>query len=74
MEVHFTPEQEAQLSTIAGKAGTVPERVVTDVVARYLGEKARFLAAVERGLAAAERGEFIDEEEMDARVEAMFRR
>lgn len=73
MEVHFTPAQEAQLSQMAGKAGTVPERLVTDVVTRYLNEKARFLAAVEKGIAAAERGEFIEEEEMDARLEAMFK-
>ena len=73
MEVHFTPEQEAQLSQIAVKAGTAPERVVTDVVTRYLDEKTRFLAAIEKGIAAAERGEFIEEDEMDARLEAMFK-
>jgi predicted transcriptional regulator len=28
---------------------------------------------VEKGIAAAERGEFIEEEEMDARLEAMFK-
>jgi predicted transcriptional regulator len=28
---------------------------------------------VENGIAAAERGEFIEEEEMDARLEAMFK-
>ena len=72
MEVHFTPEQEAQLAQMATKAGTKPERLVTDVVVRYLDEKARFLEAVEKGLAAAERGEFIEEEEMDARLERMF--
>jgi hypothetical protein len=47
--------------------------LVTDVILRYLVEETRFLAAVEKGLAAAERGEFIDEEEMDARLEAMFK-
>jgi len=73
MEVHFTPEQQAQLAQIATKAGTPPERLVTNVVARYLDEEARFLAAVEKGIAAAERGEFIEEEEMDARLEAMFK-
>jgi predicted transcriptional regulator len=73
MEVHLTPEQEAQLAEIAGKAGTAPERLATNVVARYLDEEARFLAAVEKGIAAAERGEFIGEEEMDARLEAIFR-
>jgi predicted transcriptional regulator len=73
MNVQFTPEQEAQLAQIANKAGTIPERLVTNVVARYLDEEARFLAAVEKGVAAAERGEFIEEEEMDARLEAMFK-
>jgi len=73
MEVHFTPEQQAQLAQIANQAGTAPERLVTNVVARYLSEEARFLAAVEKGIAAAERDEFIEEEEMDARLEAMFR-
>jgi predicted transcriptional regulator len=73
MEVHFTPEQQARLAQMAMKAGTAPERLVTRVVARYLDEEAGFLAAVERGIAVAERGEFIEEEEMDARLEAMFR-
>ena len=73
MEVHLTPEQEAHLAQIASKAGTAPEHLVTKVVVRYLDEEARFLAAVEKGIAAAERGEFIEEEEMDARLEAMFK-
>ena len=73
MEVHLTPEQQEQLAQIASKAGTTPERLVTKVVARYLDEEARFLAAVEKGIAAADRGEFISEEEMDARLEAMFK-
>ena len=51
MEVHFTPEQQAQIAQVATKAGTVPERLVTNVVVRYLAEEARFLAAVEKGLA-----------------------
>jgi predicted transcriptional regulator len=73
MEVHFTPEQEAKLAQLAVKSGTNTERLVTEVVVRYLDEEVRFLAAIEKGLAAAERGEFIEEEEMDARVEAMFK-
>jgi predicted transcriptional regulator len=43
-------------------------------VNRCPDDEADFLAAVEKGIAAAERGEFIEEEEMDARVEAMFKR
>jgi predicted transcriptional regulator len=43
------------------------------VITRYLDEEAHFLAAVEKGLAAAKSGDFIEEEEMDARLEAMFK-
>lgn len=39
MEVHFTPEQEAQLAQIAFKAGTDPEHLVKDVVLRLLDDK-----------------------------------
>lgn len=42
MEVHLTPEQEAQLAQIATKSGTDPERLAANVVARYLNEEARF--------------------------------
>jgi len=61
-----------QLSRLANEAGTAPEQVVTKLVASYLDGEARFLAAVDKGLAAAERGEFIEEEEMDARIDAML--
>ena len=57
---------------MAGESGTDPDRLVRNVVARYLDDESRFLAAVEKGLAAAERRDFIEEEEMDARVERMF--
>ena len=73
MEIHLTPKEQAQLAQIASKVGTAPERLVTKVITRYLGEEARFLAAVEKGIAAAGRGKFIEEEEMDARLEAMFK-
>lgn len=74
MEVRLTREQEARLARMADQAGTDPERLATDVVVRYLDEKARFLEAVEKGIAAAARGEFIEEEEMDARLESWSKR
>jgi predicted transcriptional regulator len=73
MEVDFTSEQQARLVQIATKAGKAPEQWVASVVVRYLDEESRYLAAVEKGIEAAERGEFIEEEEMEARLEAMFK-
>ncbi|MES1257860.1 MAG: hypothetical protein ABUS51_05505 [Acidobacteriota bacterium] len=72
MEVQFTPEQESQLSQIANHAGTDAEHLVKDAALRLLQQDARFLAAVDRGIAAADRGEFIEEEEMEVRVERML--
>jgi predicted transcriptional regulator len=73
MEVHFTPEQEAQLQKIAASIGTDPEAIVKDATMRVLEEDARFRAAVMEGKEYADRGEFIEEEEMDARFEQMLR-
>lgn len=73
MEIHFTPEQEAQLAQIATRAGTDAERLVKEAAVLLLEEDVRFRAAVRRGLAQADRGEFIEEEEMDARLEQMLR-
>jgi predicted transcriptional regulator len=72
MEVHFTPEQEAQLSQIASHAGTDTARLVKDAALRLLEQDARFRAAVREGIAQADRGEFIEEEEMEARIERML--
>ena len=73
MEVHFTPEQEAQLAQIATKAGTGAEQLVKDAALRLLREDAHFRAAVREGIAQADRGEFIEEQEMGARLEQMLR-
>jgi predicted transcriptional regulator len=73
MEVHFTPEQEGELSEIASHAGMSAEGLVKDTVLRLLQEKARIRASVREGIAQANKGEFIEEEEMDARLEHMLR-
>ena len=72
MEVSFTPEQEAQLAQIAASAGTDAEHLVKQAALRLVEDDARFRAAVREGLAQADRGEFIEEEEMDARLEQML--
>src|SRR5271165_3349193 len=73
MELHFTPEQEAQLAQIATQEGTQAEELVKDAALRLIQEDARFRIAVREGIAQADRGEFIEEKEMDARLEQMLR-
>ncbi len=73
MEVHFTPEQEAQLAKIARSAGADPEALVKNATLRFLEDDARFRAAVREGVAQADRGEFVEEEEMDVRFQEMLR-
>jgi hypothetical protein len=55
MEVHFTREQEAQLSKIASHACTDTARLVKDAATRLLEQDARFRAAVREGIAQADR-------------------
>lgn len=72
MQLNFTPEQEAKLATIAQRTGKPVEQFLTDAALDLLQQSDRYLEAVERGIAAADRGEFIEEEEMDARVAKML--
>jgi predicted transcriptional regulator len=72
MEVHFTPEQEAQLSQIAAHAGTDAERLVKDAALRLLQEDASFHEGVNRGIASADRGDFVSHEDVWANVETIL--
>jgi predicted transcriptional regulator len=73
MEVHFTPEQESRLASIATREGIDPQELVKDAALKLLEDDAQFRAAVRKGVEQAERGEFIDDGEMDARVKRMLR-
>ena len=73
MEVHFTPEQEAQLTQMATNAGTDAEGLVRKAALGLLDYDAQFRAAVREAIAEADRGDFIEEDEMDARIEQMLR-
>jgi predicted transcriptional regulator len=73
MEVRFTPEEEARLAKIATQEGVDPEELVKDAALRLLEDDARFRGGVRKGLEQADRDEFIEEEEMDARVKRMFK-
>jgi predicted transcriptional regulator len=64
MEVHFSPEQEAQLSRVASQAGIGTELFVKDAALRRVEERNSFSAAVRDGIAQADRGESIDDDEI----------
>jgi predicted transcriptional regulator len=74
MEVQFTPEQEAQLAQIADVEGVAPSRLVQDAALRLIEDDARFRAGVRKGIEQADKGQFIEEDEMDARVARMLTR
>ena len=72
MQIQFTPEEEAQLAKVAAKSGVPTERLVKDAALNLLSADERFRAAVEEALAQAERGEFVEESEMEARINRML--
>ncbi len=72
MEVHFTPDTEAQLRQFAASEGKDAARVVEETVARMLERRVQFLEGVNRGIAAADRGDLIEHEEVVNRIERLF--
>jgi predicted transcriptional regulator len=72
MEVHFTPEQEAQLGRIAGYSGTDPAKLVKDAALRVVEEDMQFRASVHRGIEQADRGELINHDDVKAQIERLL--
>ena len=72
MEVHFTPEQEAQLSQIAHYSGTDMEQLVKDAALRLVEDDAKFLAGVRRGVDQANRRELLSHRDVKARIEHLL--
>ena len=72
MEVHFTPEQEAQLYRIANYNGTPAEQLVKQAALRLVEEEAKFRAGVQRGIEQADRGELLEHDEVKARIQRLL--
>ena len=73
MEVNLAQHQEAQLNDLAAKTGRGTEELVQQAVARMLEYDVEFLKAVEVGRASARRGDLLEHDEVDERIEQMFR-
>jgi predicted transcriptional regulator len=69
MEVHFTADQEAQLSRIASRSGADAEQLVKDAGLRLVEEDRHFRAGVRRGVEQADRGELMRHDDVKARIE-----
>lgn len=72
MEVHLTAEQEARLAQLASSKGRDAETLAQEVLGLYLEHEGRFIEAVKLGMASLDRGEYLDHEEVGARIERLF--
>jgi len=73
MEVHFKPELQAKVDQLAAENSTDADEYIQQLVERYIDQDIRFRDAVRTGFASIDRGDFIEEEDMDIRVERMLR-
>jgi predicted transcriptional regulator len=72
MEVSLLESQEAQLNNLALRTGRGTDELIQEAVARLLAHDEWFKEQVQVGIDQIARGEFIEEEEMDARVKRML--
>jgi predicted transcriptional regulator len=68
----FARNQETQLNDLALRTGRGTDDLIQEAVARLLAHSEWFMEQVQIGIDQIARGEFIEEEEMDARVKRML--
>jgi len=73
MEVPLQHEKEKRLAEIAAQRGLKTDELAQQILSRYLEDDTRFVQAVNLGLAAAERGDFVEHEEVAARLKRILR-
>jgi hypothetical protein len=72
LEVHLLQQQEAQLNDLAAQTGRGTDELLQEADARLLADNERFRQQVQIGIDQINRGEFIEEDEMHARVARML--
>jgi predicted transcriptional regulator len=72
MQVNLPANQEAQLHELATQMGRGIDELVQEAVARLLAEDKWFHEQLQIAEDQIARGEFVEEEEMDARVDRML--
>lgn len=74
MELHLTPEQCQHLDQIARSRGKDTASLLVETVDRLFGEDDLYRELIRERTMQADAGVFLEEDEMDARVQAMFQR
>ena len=69
MEIHLTPEKEALLRQVAARTGQDAVEVIQEAVDRLLDHDTWFMQEVEKGISQAAKGDFIEHDEVVARIE-----
>ncbi|MGD0520721.1 MAG: hypothetical protein ABSA48_05640 [Terracidiphilus sp.] len=73
MNLQLPERQAAGLASLSTRTGRSADELVTEAVDRLLAQENWFDAQVQLGIDQIARGEFLEEEEMDARVARMMR-
>ena len=72
MELHLLDGQEAELNQLSAQTGRRTDDLLQEAVSKLLAHNEWIKQQVQIGVDEIERGEFIDEADMDARVERML--
>ena len=73
MEVRFTPELQAKVEQAAAEDNSKPEDYVQQLVEHYIEHDQWFRQQVQKGLDQLNRREFVEHEEVWARIEKKLR-
>jgi predicted transcriptional regulator len=73
MDIQLPERQTAELASLSLRAGRTPDELVLEAVDRLLAQEKSLDEQIQLGIDQIARGEFLEEEEMDARVARMLR-
>jgi predicted transcriptional regulator len=73
MNLQLPERQAAALASLSTRTGRSADELAAEAVDRLLAQENWFEAQVQLGIDQIARGEFLEEEEMDARVARMMR-
>jgi predicted transcriptional regulator len=72
MEVHFSPELQAKIESVAAENRRDADQYIQQLVENYLDHDTWFRQKVTKSLARLDSDEYLTHEEMGARLQKMF--